>query len=425
MRWNISVVATVMISVSALTSCANQREALRQSEFPGFEQVSEKGDGSSFLVDPSSISAQGNGAVQFRLLQLLPGGYAIQNASVTADNQFVSEDGTKYQKDGTAAGTFSGISTSISDSQKGLMSLAEFVRAELAKRKSFSGSFDDSKALQALYGQYRPDLGGCLRKDVQLPGSDEVTPQATAHVFLSREYESHGETKHLLLIATNTEDNVCHACAPLIDAAIFTHKNGSWLIERQFNEVQLPAQYGKPPDCSWDRIGQDQWALVVNNMDGGQGIYHSDVIVISLEAPEPKAVLSFSTEYNDSENSPKCQLSFKTSSKAFWDGEIGVTYPKKPGHIDRLHYTYSNGTYDTQDSIPQETAQSEDVPGETETEPKTGLPPEPPTEIAPDVPSSNERARPVHTNKKPHATVARKKPIQTNDPLDPRLFLDH
>src|SRR5206468_3408423 len=111
--------------------------------------------------------------------------------------------------------------------------------------------FSDAKALEILYGNYDPALRVSYWGDV-------VTPPGPNHDFLVGEYnkgaivrpffsqpfrEGDAEKRFLLtqMVPRGESDYQCHACSPLVGGAIFVHRNGTWIPEREQLAI---AQYG-------------------------------------------------------------------------------------------------------------------------------------------------------------------------------------
>jgi hypothetical protein len=432
MKWKVWITLAAML----LTSCTQHSET---SNFPGFTQIANTGPGANFYVDAKTINEIDNEAVAFKLLQVLPTGYAIQDAALTSSNQLVSSDGVKYTKDGAADGKFPGVTLELNDkSQVGLSALVKFIRKELEESKSFDGEFNDAKALQALYGQYRPDINGSTRKNLHMPSSEEVLPESIARVCLSKDFSVNGEKKHIIIVYSRPEDYTCHACSPLTSAAIFRKKEEHWELEVNCPDTGIWVPNGGPPQCSWEQIGADNWGLLNSVTDGNNGSFSTNIDVTTFPPAGPKTILNYSISFDDTSTQPDCKIKFHVSQKKMWDAIVTV---KRAGSKEETEtYVFENGEY--KQAIKQAVLKPKEESAKTE-----GLEmPEPKTTKTEDSPESHTRteATPVKkpikaalqthkvttnrsaekNNKASHSNSTAHKKFVPSGELDPRLFLD-
>jgi hypothetical protein len=402
----------------SLSSCSSA------PKYPGFTEILKTPDGAAFYVDVKSIHEEGDGSVDFKLLQTLPVGYAIQDVTISTANQFASAEGMKYREDGSGAGSFQGITVDLNQvPQAGPMAVATFVHSEIAKKKSFDGDYQDAKALQALYGDYRPDINGCLRKNVSMPNDDSTIQEALAHIFLSQNFTMAGDKKHVLLISTKPEEYNCHACAPLVSSAIFRKSESGWALESQCENVDIPGQNGEPAPCSWEQIGKDKWAIVVCSTDGNQGIFNTAITVVELGKVGTKILLSDSVDFTDTTSAPNCKLEFEKTSKAFWDATLKTTFKDEPSKNSVAKYVFIGDAYHKEESVKENGTTGQKSSDYVDEHVNPEIVPPIPTS-APKFHSTEKKANIEPTTKKRRTGV---KPaiINSSDPLDPRLFVDH
>lgn len=337
----------VIFTACLLTACSSKSTASNDSKYPGFTKVATEGPGSKFYVDTSSLKRK-DGLISFKLLQLLSDGYAIQPAAIGTNGQFTSESGVKYNEDGTAAGELSGIPLSADlESQPGLSAVVNFVRNEYNRKNAIVGKFEESKALELLYGAYRADLNGVQRESLPIPNGQEDTGlpnEGIARVFLSKEFSIAGKQKHVVLVATNSEDNECHACRPFTSAAIFEQLDGKWQLWSEYPYIDVPGAYGKPANCSWRQIGTDKYGLVMDFTGGGQGYLCTVFNIVLLNKSGTEEVLTHTIDYS-MDDPFDCDLKLEPSKKEFWDVTITATNVQKRSRVSQSNYRFSSDKY--------------------------------------------------------------------------------
>lgn len=340
-------VVIVLFLVCLLTACSHKTTAPGVSRFPGFTRVANEGPGSKFYVETASMKRK-DGVVLFKLLQLLSDGYAIQQAAIGPAGQFASESGMKYKEDGTEAGEFSGIPLSQNlESQPGLKAVVSFVRDEFGRKTAIAEPFEDSKALELLYGTYRTDLNGVQRENLVIPSELENTglpSEGVARVFLSKEFLVDGRKKHIILVATNSEGNDCHACRPYISAAIFELSDRKWQLSLEYPFIDVPGAYGEQADCSWKQVGASEFGLVMKFTGGGQGYLSTDYEIALLNSGKIEEILTHTIDYS-MEDPFDCDLRLDPSKKEFWDVTITVSNCKKRNKVSESHYQFLSGKY--------------------------------------------------------------------------------
>lgn len=245
--------------------------------------------------------------------------------------------------------------------------------------QSFVGDFDDAKALEVLYGTYQPNLKGVSRKVVILNGgvlvplgekNDEVAQprpnrpslypapieglfDAVTHVFLSADMKQSGQAQRLILCATNTPDNNCHACAPLVSGAIFRRVNDKWELEQEYPILDIHGSFGVPDNCSWVQVGKSKQALLVKHYYCSSGSMGFDFDLIDFDGRQPQRLLSIGRTFGENDpgyNADKIgnedgSLVFKKSDKPFWNAVLKTTYENRLQHAAPSVFVYENGSY--------------------------------------------------------------------------------
>ena len=434
-----------LATMICLSSCGNQEEA----KYPGFTVVPQKDGHSQFFVDKKTVKEISDGVIQFELLQTLPKGYAIQTAYAKLGDKLMSSEGVKYEADGTTEGKFPGISVDLqSEANANLKNLAKFVYGLAQEKKQFSGAFEEQKAMEALYGEYRPDLSGCVRKSVTMPGSTEVTAEAIARPFLSRSFSEHGVKKHILLIATMEDNYTCHACTPLCSAAIFAERDGVWKLETLIPDTELGAEYGQASKCKWEQIGKDKYAVAATRSGGGNGNFYNALMLISFDDGKMNELFNHTAEWQEQGQEPDLKISFVKSDKEMWDADLKNGNPHG-GEKANVHLKYANGEYVevkaaasvpagtgavAKTAVPAKSNANEAGDSDTATTTTTSTSgeamPKTATPVKHDDKAAKDNSKKTHVSKqpehtKPHAPTAARKKQPVYEGLDPRLFVDH
>ena len=212
--------------------------------------------------------------------------------------------------------------------------------------------FDPQAALTQLYG-------GNTWKDPRLarhfssPGSDVVY----VSLGFDAPYLEGGHPKHLivsLLTPEPPEQYSCHACTPLIGAAVFTLAGAKWQIESEstiIEDVALGHRF------SLVKTGPDRYGVLVHQLDSHQG-YQLDRIDLLLAY---KRIMrqALSIGFNESPSPDACgdgaqqsvDLTFNVAgSKEFYDALAVVRENAgQCGHlkatVQRSRYEYAAGDY--------------------------------------------------------------------------------
>lgn len=209
--------------------------------------------------------------------------------------------------------------------------------------RTISGSYSAIKALELLYGKYDPNLHGVPRKDSELPADrvGEVPDSGVTRVVLSQEYDDEGKTRHLLITDTEAKGFDCHACAPLVSAAVFVKAGDQWNLEHEFPSLDVSGKFGKPASMRWLKVGSG-YALQVELTDGDQGYFTTDIALLSLGQGSPKYILQTENEFADGEKL-YVDLKFQRSEKPYWDAQLKVT--RNGGNPVTTDYVYHDGAY--------------------------------------------------------------------------------
>lgn len=89
-----------------------------------------------------------------------------------------------------------------------------------------------------------------------------ATKTGMASAVLLQSYREGGKKKFFLITKTIPIEMPfeCHACNPLLSAAVFAKSNGTWKIEAQNLFIMYEGEYGSSPKAELIQIGNDKFA---------------------------------------------------------------------------------------------------------------------------------------------------------------------
>jgi len=343
------VVAAVMISC---VSCDRQKETTKSNRFPGFTQIDSKGELAKLYID-LNFAKRESGIVKIKFVRVVEGGYVIQEGITDCRTFFQGSDGVQYKDDGTSDRKYPGDATP--KPYQNLSGIAEIVKAACNKANEprvITGNFDDIKALELLYGTYRPELKAALWQGIAVPEKiqqNDFPKEGLTKPILSLDFQEGGVSKHMFLTATldpNFSD--CHACAPLIGGAIFVRVGDKWKIEREFPYLMINGAYGNPPELEWKKIGKDRYAFFEKSSDMHQGEEETGVAIWGISDGGKTDFLSvYDAADTNKEEDVSLDLSMIESNSDIWDAKVVIT--KKQGKsspkITEQRYRFEGGKY--------------------------------------------------------------------------------
>ena len=143
--------------------------------------------------------------------------------------------------------------------------------------------------MATLFGNYDPLTKTSFRKvpanskfEANFPEGVEMTMKA----FFFRAASDAGTEKQFLVTygvpKGKSEERAydCHACAPLIGAALFSRKAGEWVAESFNPAVMVYGQFGHPPDAQFVAIGPRRMGVELTLNYGGQGEYTTTAAIL-------------------------------------------------------------------------------------------------------------------------------------------------
>ncbi len=220
-----------------------------------------------------------------------------------------------------------------------------------------SVDFDDIKALELLYGTYRPEVRAALWQGIALPKqlqADIKFPKGgLTKPALSQDFQEKEILKHIFLTATlpNEQYNThCHGCAPLIGGAIFLKVNNKWQVERKFPYLMVNGTWGNPPQLAWKKIGKDRYALFSEAGYMAQGYISiwNEIWSVS-DTNGPKELLAVRANANPEEDVDivDITISMIESASDVWEAKVIITkkHHNSSPDITEQRYRYEGGKY--------------------------------------------------------------------------------
>lgn len=132
----------------------------------------------------------------------------------------------------------------------------------------FKPSLSEEQALTMIYGNYVPTNKSSIWVNIPFPDKQDTSNYFEEKKGLVKAifFESYREDgKHKIFLLTKTiPTNIpfdCHACLPLIGAAIFVKKRAHWEIESQNQFIMYDGEYGELPIMKLIEIGKDKFGL--------------------------------------------------------------------------------------------------------------------------------------------------------------------
>jgi len=137
-----------------------------------------------------------------------------------------------------------------------------------------SKAFDVAQAMNMFYGNYD---AGSQTSTVTFSNTDSVQTRGepmVARPLYHLASGSVGAPKFVLLmyaVPKSDEEYYCHACAPTIGMALFSH-GASWTVDASNRSVTDAGEFGKPPhDIELVQIGPHHQAIKMIDVGGGNG----------------------------------------------------------------------------------------------------------------------------------------------------------
>lgn len=237
-----------------------------------------------------------------------------------------------------------GLALALPDSMDAGKAAPTIVRTDSTKpdsgvREYIEGTFTVPAAMEVIYGLYDKNIE-CSKwlckpheaKRFESKASDDgLLHTRAAGVF---PIETKEGKKMLLLTETLSREKEdwedCHACAPILGAAMFQEIDGAWFIEALQKDLGELGSYGTLPANKLVTIGPSMYGVMFNDGYTAQGISESEIVLIGLIDGSFQRLISENTSYNnegmfaDAKAEPRAYG--YTSEVTFEDHEAGQPY---------------------------------------------------------------------------------------------------
>jgi len=147
-------------------------------------------------------------------------------------------------------------------------------------------SFSKEQAFFMLFGNYDSDHQIAVWENIVFPSKKDQTffwgkKIGIVSSLLFARFEDHGDEKFFLLTKTIPVGIPfrCHACLPLISAAVFTKINQHWKIESQNRFLLYAGEYGESPLVKLVTV-ENQQGIQMKYKHYGEGIINNSMFVL-------------------------------------------------------------------------------------------------------------------------------------------------
>lgn len=176
-----------------------------------------------------------------------------------------------------------------------------------ALQQNIPEDFNLAAAMKLLYGNYDPLAHtSTFRTSRAYPHTFFDKPgKVDARAFLAAGAADSGTTKVFVLTAAvphGSPEFDCHACAPLIGAAVFAKNGAGWAVESSNKEFDVLGNWGGPPFAEMLRVGPNRSGFELKPGNTNQGETVGSVMILLAWKGGIHAAFSaeiFSTETSD------------------------------------------------------------------------------------------------------------------------------
>jgi hypothetical protein len=154
-----------------------------------------------------------------------------------------------------------------------------------ALQQSVPADFNLAAAMKLLYGNYDPLAHtSTFRLSKTYPHTFFDKPgKVDARAFLAAGVSDSGATKVFVLTSAvphGSPEFDCHACAPLIGAAVFAKNGAAWAVESSNKEFDVIGNWGGPPAAEIARVGPERAGFELKPGNTNQGETVGSVMIL-------------------------------------------------------------------------------------------------------------------------------------------------
>lgn len=173
--------------------------------------------------------------------------------------------------------------------------------AKAAASPTLPADFSLPEAMKALYGNYdAAKKTSTFRLTKKFPNTFFDKPgKVEVHEFLAAGAMDSGAIKVFVLtyaVPAAAPEFSCHACAPVIGAAIFAKKGDAWAVESAEKAYDVLGNFGGPPQASVISVGPDRGAFELTPGNTNQGETEASTVILLPWKGEIREAFSAETE---------------------------------------------------------------------------------------------------------------------------------
>lgn len=271
---------------------------------------------------------------------------------------------------------------SLSDSLPPMRSPRELTTSDTIPTPELPGNFTEESAMELVYGLYDRNIE-CSKWicTIQERPAFEGKISTSGHLFSRSAGFFPFKTKNGMGVFLITETlarskegwEECHACAPTLGVAEFSHEDNAWIVKNLKKDMNELGAWGHLPEANLVKIGKDRFGILFHDGYTNQGITSGNEVLVGVADEQFKILASFSTEYSNEGFFPaglqdpgayayESQMSFVNGkNNDYYDIAI-LTSGTRPvtgnpeddaisGFQETRKFVYNNGRYVLADSV--------------------------------------------------------------------------
>jgi hypothetical protein len=142
--------------------------------------------------------------------------------------------------------------------------------------KTVAQAMSADKAMKLLYGSYNSVTKRAtveFHRAELMEGTFDDNELVFATPFFQQAYTEGDKEKFIILTGATPENHDCHACSPLVGAAIFARSGSGWKVQVAQRSIGRYFSWGKTGDPKMEKIGGNRQAVAFEWGDGNQGFF--------------------------------------------------------------------------------------------------------------------------------------------------------
>ncbi len=206
-----------------------------------------------------------------------------------------------------------GLALAMIDSLDTSHASVSIVRTDSTKpdsgmRQYIEGAFTVPAAMEVIYGLYDKNIECskwlCKPHEAKRFES-KATDDGSLHTRAAGAYPLGTKDGRKMLLITETLSREkegweeCHACAPILGAAMFQEIDGAWFIEALQKDLGEIGSYGELPSNKLVTIGPDMFGVLFNYGYIAQGITEGGIMIIGLIDGQFETLIDYNTSFSN------------------------------------------------------------------------------------------------------------------------------